>query len=59
MALPTIRFVLPEYSDEDVWAFILQYLKAAGFDHTAQGFRLELLARGVTGERFQDISEVI
>jgi hypothetical protein len=56
---PMIRCVLPEYKDEHVWWFILQYLKSAGFPHTASAFCLELKGcRGVPEERFQAVSEV-
>lgn len=56
---PMIKCSLPEYKDEHVWSFILQYLKSAGFQHTASAFCLELKGcRGVSEDSLQAISEV-
>ena len=58
-SLPTIRCLLPEYTDENVYCFILQFLRSKGFTHTASAFCLELKScRGFPTDRYQDITEV-
>lgn len=56
---PLIRCLLPPYSEQHVWWFIRQYLKSAGFAHTASAFSLELKGcRGVQEDCLESITEV-
>lgn len=55
---PLIKFLLPQYDDTHVWWLIKQYLKSAGFAHTASAFILELGCRGVPEGRLEAITEV-
>jgi hypothetical protein len=57
LPVPLISCLLPK--DEHVWWAILQYLKSAGFGHTASALKLELLStRGVHEDRLEAITEV-